>query len=265
MLESNLSKEDLEELCRAFSISTEGVKADLVQRLKHFSAAVSKNPDNIEETGEMNVGIFDFDESEDHVHRDDFNIDLEARSLKELAYKSKGKSKVCKSEQTTLSRDEFGQPIREFDTRYTEINKAWPACKFEKLHDQHEYDSLCTIEMELDLAKKSRSSSEVITHIKKAQEADDWLKGKDTLIEKAKALAKIKKNKQQKTTNWTKNRDFTFQKSNNQEKPQHFYQNSYQNSYQNFYQNHHVAIPQVNATFVKDTDILQIPALGPIL
>ncbi|CAG8501407.1 7969_t:CDS:1, partial [Dentiscutata erythropus] len=59
MSESNLSKGDLEELCHAVGVSTEGVKADLVQRLKQLSSVVGQNPNNIEEVGETSVGNCD--------------------------------------------------------------------------------------------------------------------------------------------------------------------------------------------------------------
>ncbi|CAG8697323.1 5148_t:CDS:2 [Cetraspora pellucida] len=69
MSESNLSKCNLEELCRAVGVSTEGVKADL-------------------------WGNCDVDEHEDHVEGvDEFDIDPVAKSLKELVYKSKEKFK----------------------------------------------------------------------------------------------------------------------------------------------------------------------------
>ncbi|CAG8556824.1 8317_t:CDS:2, partial [Dentiscutata erythropus] len=257
MSESNLSKSDLEELCRAFGVSTNGVKADLVQSLKQFSTEASKNLDNVEGTGETGVGTFDIDESENHMYGDDLDIDPEARLLKKLAYRSKGKSKHLTSNndledpntsqahveeclnqnKRQYSKMNLDNPLgnlvlSEFkklenvmtnfnnrlnsvtmqvqDTRYrAEINEAWSTCKFEKPRDQHEYDSLCTIGTELDLAMESRNFSDIISHIEKAWES----------------VA-------------NQNRDFTFRKPNSQDKPQHFYQNSYQNSYQTPYPNH---------------------------
>ncbi|CAG8750752.1 17684_t:CDS:2, partial [Racocetra persica] len=40
---SNLSKNDLEDICQNFGLPTEGVKADLVQRLKIHSARLLAN------------------------------------------------------------------------------------------------------------------------------------------------------------------------------------------------------------------------------
>ncbi|CAG8486630.1 5686_t:CDS:2, partial [Scutellospora calospora] len=42
--DSNLSKNDLEDICRNHGLPTEGVKADLVQRLKIHSARVLASP-----------------------------------------------------------------------------------------------------------------------------------------------------------------------------------------------------------------------------
>ncbi|CAG8605917.1 20605_t:CDS:2 [Dentiscutata erythropus] len=240
MSESNLSKGDLEELCRAFGVSTDGVKADLVQRLKQLSSEVGQNPNSVEETGETSLGNCDVDDQGDHVFEvNDFNIDPVAQSLKELAYQMKGKFK-----QPPLS-----NKIAEPDNPYTNTEECTNRSKrhyqemefdnplgnlvlseFKKLGNvmtnfndrlnsvAMQYDSLCTIGTELDLAKESRSFSEVMTHIEKASALpntqDNWLKGKDTLIEKAKALAEEKKNKRQKTTSLTENRESLFHKPN---------------------------------------------------
>ncbi|CAG8513685.1 26233_t:CDS:2, partial [Gigaspora rosea] len=102
------------------------------------------------------------------------------------------------------------------DTRQrVEINDAWPNHKFEKYRDQHEYDTLRLVGRELDLAMESRNVQDAINCIESVREKianrmftlrvaegygwdiaaalpntqDDWLKRKDSLIKKAKALA----------------------------------------------------------------------------
>ncbi|CAG8802822.1 7331_t:CDS:2, partial [Racocetra persica] len=42
MSDTNLSKNDLEEICRGFRISTEGTKAELVQRIRDYSSAENR-------------------------------------------------------------------------------------------------------------------------------------------------------------------------------------------------------------------------------
>ncbi|CAG8774395.1 11488_t:CDS:1, partial [Dentiscutata heterogama] len=94
MSELNLSKGDLQELCRAFGVSTDGVKVVLVQRLKQLSSKVGQNPNSVKETGETSLGNCDADDQGDHVIEvDDFDISSVAQSLKELAYQTKGNFK----------------------------------------------------------------------------------------------------------------------------------------------------------------------------
>ncbi|RIB05481.1 hypothetical protein C2G38_592425 [Gigaspora rosea] len=125
------------------------------------------------------------------------------------------------------------------DTRQkVEINDAWPNHKFEKYRDQHEYDTLRLVGRDLDFAVESRNVHDAINCIESAREKianriftlrvtegygwdiaaalpdtqDDWLKGKDSLIEKAKVLAEVKKNKRQKSG---KSGKYGFQKGYN--------------------------------------------------
>ncbi|CAG8485655.1 21173_t:CDS:2 [Cetraspora pellucida] len=72
MLESDLSKGDLEELCCALGVSTDGVKADLVQRLKQLSSEVGQSSNSIEETGETSLENYDVDDQGDHVIEQSF-------------------------------------------------------------------------------------------------------------------------------------------------------------------------------------------------
>ncbi|CAG8818548.1 1441_t:CDS:2, partial [Dentiscutata erythropus] len=270
--------------------------------------------------GETSVGNCDVDEHEDHVEGvDEFDIDPVAKSLKELAYKSKGKFKqllvpafqndVEDQDNTHIHTEEYtnqnkrryhkigvdyplenlvlsefkklGEMMSNLNDRLNsvamqvqdmhyraEINEAWPTCKFEKSRDQHEYDSLRTIRTELDFAKESRTSSDILSYIEKAREAvrgygwevaaallntqDNWLKGKDILIEKTKNLAEVKKNKHQKTSGWAENQDFLFQKLINQEKAQ--------NSYQSYRGMNRFKVPPTNVTSVKGMDIMQTTA-----
>ncbi|CAG8685004.1 13636_t:CDS:10, partial [Acaulospora morrowiae] len=100
------------------------------------------------------------------------------------------------------------------DTRHkVETDKTWPVHKFEKNHDQHEYDSLRIIGKELDLTLKYRDLDEVVIHIDRygwdiafalSDTQDEWMKGKNGLIEKAKTLVDAKKNKWIKTYEFNK-------------------------------------------------------------
>ncbi|CAG8795935.1 5733_t:CDS:2, partial [Dentiscutata erythropus] len=244
MSESNLSKGDLKEHCHAVGVSTK-------------------------EVGKTSVGNCDVDEHEDHMEGvDEFDIDPVAKSLKKLVYKSIGKFKqlpvpvfqndVEDQDNTHIHTEEctnqnkchyhkigvdyplenlvlsefkkLGDVISNPNDRLNSVAMQ-PTCKFEKSRDLHEYDSLRTIETELDFVKESRTSSDILTEGYGWEVAaallntqDNWLKEKDTLIEKAKNLAEVKKNKRQKTSGWAENRDFLFQKPINQEKAQNSYQ-----------------------------------------
>ncbi|CAG8754138.1 17062_t:CDS:2, partial [Dentiscutata erythropus] len=90
-----------------------------------------------------------------------------------------------------------------------EINESWPSHKFDKKRDQHKYDALCEIGKELDLALDLQDTMNILNHV---AEGFGWdlaaalpntqnklLKSKESLIEKAKALAEACKNKKRRT------------------------------------------------------------------
>lgn len=51
----------------------------------------------------------------------------------------------------------------------SEINKNWPVVKFERARDQFEYNALCAIGNDLDLALSASTGDEVIRHIESAR------------------------------------------------------------------------------------------------
>ncbi|RIB25293.1 hypothetical protein C2G38_2166287 [Gigaspora rosea] len=50
-----------------------------------------------------------------------------------------------------------------------EINKNWPVVKFERARDQFEYNALCAIGNDLDLALSASTGDEIIRHIESAR------------------------------------------------------------------------------------------------
>ncbi|CAG8445749.1 16651_t:CDS:1 [Acaulospora morrowiae] len=147
-----------------------------------------------------------------------------------------------------------------YDTcQKVKIDKTWPVHKFEKNRDQHEYDSLRIIRKELDLALKSRDLDEVVIHIDRARKEtenriftirvaegygwnivsvlpdtqDEWMKGKNELIEKAKTLVDAKKNKWIKSYEFNKSLTYPYAKHSSQNNYQNTYLHSDQNNYQN--------------------------------
>ncbi|CAG8446642.1 12480_t:CDS:2, partial [Acaulospora morrowiae] len=270
MTDTNISKTDLENICQALGIVIDGVKVDLIQRLrKHLKGKSHAGSNDTEltrrneEEGQDTTGL-------DHLS-DTSEIDLnhQARTLRELAHLSRKETEPrnsldreqslslendrLESKQNSLNKKrllsndedcelteskiltEFKQlesavltmndklntvTAQAHDTKQkVEVNETWQKYKFEKSHDQHEYDALRKIGKELDLAMESRSTMEVMDHINNAREIasnriftlrvaegygwdiasalpdtqNDWMKGKDLLIEKAKTLVEVKK------------------------------------------------------------------------
>ncbi|CAG8635578.1 15970_t:CDS:1 [Acaulospora morrowiae] len=290
MADANISKNDLENVCQALGISTEGVKSDLVQRLrKHLKGKNRAFSHESEESYRSEGGNSNTQLLDDGLETTEMqNLSSQAKTLKELAYQSrKGNAtgipptreqsstpSIRRSEPThaqtenkkkrPLPNEEDGdqdlisnQMLIEFkrlenaminindklntvtaqvqDTRHkVEVNEVWQKHKFEKARDQHEYDALCKIGKELDLAMESRSTVEVVNHIDLAREIaanriftlrvaeeygwdiasalpdtqDNWLKGKDSLIEKAKTLVEVKKTKRQRIYESSKSSNF---------------------------------------------------------
>ncbi|CAG8715030.1 2759_t:CDS:1, partial [Acaulospora morrowiae] len=275
MTDANISKTDLENVCQALGIATNGIKADLIQRLRRHLKGKNRAKSNDSEITCRNEEECQNMVGHDHLS-DTSEIDLnqQARTLRELARLSrKGvepRDSLDREQSLSLENDRpepkqnllnkkrrlpsdedrestENKMLTEFkrlesavltmndklnnvtaqvhDTRQkVEVNETWQKHKFEKSRDQHEYDALRKIGKELDLAMESRSTMEVVDHINNAREIalnriftlrvaegygwdiasalpdtqNDWMKGKDSLIEKAKTLVEVKKVKRQK-------------------------------------------------------------------
>ncbi|CAG8504357.1 4450_t:CDS:1 [Acaulospora morrowiae] len=135
-----------------------------------------------------------------------------------------------------------------------EVNETWQKHKFEKSRDQHEYNALRKIGKELDLAMESRSTTEVVDYINNARELaasrmftlrvtegygwdiasalpdtqDDWMKGKDSLIEKVKTLVEVKIAKRQKIYESSKTNNVVY-RENKYYNSNKFFRSNYRN------------------------------------
>lgn len=160
--------------------------------------------------------------------------------------------------------------ITEFDNKLNtmaaqvnrvELNEAWPNYKFDKSRDQHEYDTLCAIGKELDLALESQNATNAVNHITSAREfvedrlvtlrvaegygwdvaaaipstQDKLLKGKESLIEKAKVLAEAKKSKRRKIDDTTERSTQSYGRDGYQGQNSNTSANRYQTNYGQFF------------------------------
>ncbi|RIB06360.1 hypothetical protein C2G38_2046848 [Gigaspora rosea] len=268
MTDSNISKNDLSDICHSLGMSTEGNKADLVQRLKEFQAYghQEKSADGMRLTNNKLQEDADVESETSDSHNENIEVqNPETQRLRELLRKINHSSndilpsslpqdtgetsdhplqasKTSKKRKSQTEEEDpdsmFGKVLTNFqklenamlnfddklnlmahqvqETRNkADIKEAWPKHKFEKHRDQHEYDTLRQVGRELDMAIDSGTMEDITSHINAAKDLvgnrmftlrvaegfgwdiasalpdtqDDWLKGKDSLIEKAKALA----------------------------------------------------------------------------
>ncbi|CAG8824301.1 24869_t:CDS:1, partial [Racocetra persica] len=84
MTDSNISKNDLSDICHSLGVSTEGNKADLVQRLKDFQGYgfYEKN------ANELCVNIDDESVISDYPNETTETLNPETQALRELLRKS---------------------------------------------------------------------------------------------------------------------------------------------------------------------------------
>ncbi|RIB05866.1 hypothetical protein C2G38_2218518 [Gigaspora rosea] len=109
--DTNLSKNDLEEICRGLGIPTEGTKADLIQKIRDYSNEGNRiRPEQSE-----NEKMLNDDENDDLMETDYLNdeedileYDPQAQTLRELAQKSRGKMKIPQPNITAQSTEEQG-------------------------------------------------------------------------------------------------------------------------------------------------------------
>ncbi|CAG8649603.1 11556_t:CDS:1 [Acaulospora morrowiae] len=89
MTDANISKTDLENVCQALGIATDGVKADLIQRLRKHLKGKNRAESNDTELSCRNEEEGPNTMGHDHLS-DTSEIDLnqQARTLRELAHLS---------------------------------------------------------------------------------------------------------------------------------------------------------------------------------
>ncbi|CAG8776193.1 13659_t:CDS:1, partial [Acaulospora morrowiae] len=91
MTDANISKTDLENVCQALGIATDGVKADLVQRIRRYLKGKSRadscdtEGNGREEDEDMNTVVHDNYSDISEIG----DLNQQARTLKELAYLSR--------------------------------------------------------------------------------------------------------------------------------------------------------------------------------
>lgn len=326
MSDSNLSKNDLADICRSLGISTEGNKTELVQRIKEYPRYEDYR-ENGEVLGNLDTtrqDVVDLDSVASGYHSEASNIsDKDLQTLRELARKSTERAKVTSLKTGSHDEELQGEPkiqpnkpakrklhesedsleeklllgfkklensMLNFDSKLNtvtlqvqetrqkaEIKDAWPKHKFDKARDQHEYNTLRSVGKELDLAMESLTADDITNHLDVAKEQiesrmftlrvaegfgweiasalpdtqDDWLKGKDSLIEKAKAIVDVKRNKRHKTYDMGKSPSYLQRRNVNQLSYYNKHQSDFRNKFfRPNYQFQNSATPLQNKCYI---------------
>ncbi|CAG8583090.1 6897_t:CDS:2, partial [Acaulospora morrowiae] len=190
---------DLKNICQALGIATDRVKADLIQRLRKHLKGKNRAESNDtelfyknEEKGSNTMGAEPWDSLVREQSLSLENDKLEPRQNLLNKKRRLPNDENCESTESKIL-TEFKQlesavltmnnklntvTAQVHDTKQkVEVNETWQKHKFEKLHDQHEvaegYD--------WDIASALPDTQ------------NDWMKEKNSLIEKAKTLVKVKK------------------------------------------------------------------------
>ncbi|CAG8559360.1 10020_t:CDS:2 [Acaulospora morrowiae] len=192
MTDTNISKTDFKNVCQALGIATDGVKADLVQRIRRYLKGKSRadscdtEGNGREEDEDTNTVVYDNYSDTSEIG----NLNQQARTLKNQLEKEQlttvenngdeSKLNLANNRKCPLSNDKETESkenklLTEFkrlknamltfnnrlntvtaqvrDTKQkVEVNETWQKHKFEKSYDQHEYNALHKIGKELDLA-----------------------------------------------------------------------------------------------------------------
>ncbi|CAG8454456.1 8531_t:CDS:2 [Acaulospora morrowiae] len=244
MTDANISKTDLENVCQALGIATDGVKADLIQRIrrclkgKNHADSCNTEGNGREEDEDTNTVVHDNYSDTSEIG----DLNQQARTLKELAHLSRkgielsdASTSQLEKEQSVTFENNRGEPKLNIinnrkcsltNDKETKSKDGKLLTEFKRLKNAMLTinDKLNTVTAqvhdtkqrvkELDLAMESRSTTEVVDHINNARELaasrmftlrvaeeygwniasalpdtqDDWMKGKNSLIEKAKIL-----------------------------------------------------------------------------
>ncbi|CAG8492270.1 1247_t:CDS:2, partial [Acaulospora morrowiae] len=242
MADANISKNYLENECQALGISTDGVKSDLVQRLrKHLKGknrAFSHESEGSyrSEGGDSNTQLLD-----DGLETTEMqNLSLQAKTLKELAYQSrKGNAagipptreqssthSIYRSEPThAQTENKKKRPLLNEEGGDQDLISNRMLIEFKRLENAmiNINDKLNTVTAHVQGTRHKVEVNETLQWNQEALVAegygwdiasalpdtqDNWSKGKDSLIEKAKTLVEVIKTKHQRIYESSKSSNF---------------------------------------------------------
>ncbi|CAG8799987.1 24180_t:CDS:2, partial [Cetraspora pellucida] len=186
---SHMSVETLKNLCSQLNLSTEGNKADLIERLTCVGDMTQLLLGHLRESGEnIEGGVFEDTQDEDEAMQGDMfqeecpSFDRSLQPLGEEESRVKRTKKAGKefkdtSDIKTLLREikHLREDVNIISGRIesskvrAEIHKNWPDIKFERSRDQFEYNVLCAIGHDLDLALSASTEDKAIQHIEDAR------------------------------------------------------------------------------------------------
>ncbi|CAG8614978.1 18326_t:CDS:1, partial [Acaulospora morrowiae] len=177
---SNMSLEELRNLCQLLNLDSGGSKPNLIDGLRKISTGSDLS---LRESCErMDTGNSDdlqtmLQECENSTSEpscesdNDENVKTSSNSTRSSTKRLKTKEgdtnelKVLLKEIKYLRNDIKNVEEKVETTNIkTTIRDTWPDRKFEKLRDQHEYDTLRSIGQELDLALNTTSGTEALQY-----------------------------------------------------------------------------------------------------
>ncbi|CAG8729887.1 17827_t:CDS:2, partial [Racocetra fulgida] len=148
---SHMSVEVLKNLCTQLNLGTEGNKADLIERLTNISN-LAQSQQNI--SSSMEGEVWENIHGEEDTNQEDICLDMKAL-LKEIRHLHEDVNIITERVEVSNMR--------------SELHKNWPDVKFERSRDQFEYNALCAIGNDLDLALSASTGDEAIRHIENAR------------------------------------------------------------------------------------------------
>ncbi|CAG8463413.1 13701_t:CDS:2 [Cetraspora pellucida] len=184
---SHMFVETLKNLCARLNLSTEGNKADLIERLTCVDD-LTQPPLDLLSGSEENIGSGVFvgthceeENQKDSLFEETPFFDTSPRPVVEESHVKKTKKVEKESKDVTVMKallreikylredvNMISERVEASNMR-AEIHKNWPEVKFERSRDQFEYNALCVIGHDLDLALSASSGEEAIQHIENAR------------------------------------------------------------------------------------------------
>ncbi|CAG8516528.1 17148_t:CDS:2 [Cetraspora pellucida] len=181
-----MSVEALKNFCTQLNLSTEGNKADLIECLICASGLPQEEQNSLE--GNIEDKLFEnIQDEEDANHKDAFccrsptfstspklTSDVEAckkrskRIKREFRDTADIKALLQKIKHLREDVNSISERVKVSSLR-SEIHRNWPDVKFERARDQFEYNALCAIGNDLDLALSATTGEEAIHHIESAR------------------------------------------------------------------------------------------------